>query len=60
MNIRLHKSSATQAVMDSLKERIRRCEFGPGDKLPREQLLLKEYNVSRFNPFVDHFLLNII
>jgi len=47
MNIRLHKISATEAVLDSLKERIRSCEFRPGEKLPSEQLLLKEYDVSR-------------
>ncbi len=47
MSIQLHKITATESVVNSLKERIKKCEFGPGDKLPSEQLLLKEYDVSR-------------
>ncbi len=47
MAIALNKISATEAVVESLKERIRNCEFGPGEKLPSEQSLLKEYDVSR-------------
>ncbi|MCG8376343.1 MAG: FadR family transcriptional regulator, partial [Chlorobiales bacterium] len=38
---------ATEALVENLKERIRSCEFGPGEKLPSEQSLLKDYNVSR-------------
>lgn len=47
MNIPLRKITATEAVVESLKTRIRACEFGPGEKLPSEQALLKEYDVSR-------------
>jgi len=47
MTIQLHKITATEAVVESLKERIRNCEFNPGEKLPSEQALLKEYDVSR-------------
>lgn len=47
MTIHLHKITATEAVVESLKERIRNCEFAPGEKLPSEQALLKEYDVSR-------------
>ena len=39
MNIQLHKISATESIVNSLKERIINCEFEPGDKLPSEQLL---------------------
>ena len=35
------------AVLNSLKERILSCEFEPGEKLPSEQVFLKEYDVSR-------------
>ncbi len=47
MSISLKKITVTEAVVESLKERIRTSEFGPGDKLPSEQSLLKEYGVSR-------------
>lgn len=47
MPIPLKKITATEAVVESLKTRIRNCEFGPGEKLPSEQSLLKEYDVSR-------------
>jgi GntR family transcriptional repressor for pyruvate dehydrogenase complex len=47
MSIQLQKITATEAVVESLKERIRKCEFKPGEKLPSEQALLKEYDVSR-------------
>jgi GntR family transcriptional repressor for pyruvate dehydrogenase complex len=47
MTIHLHKITATEAVVESLKERIRNCEFNPGEKLPSEQAFLKEYDVSR-------------
>ncbi|MBF0235376.1 MAG: FadR family transcriptional regulator [Desulfamplus sp.] len=47
MNIQINKITATEALVDSLKERIINCEFEPGDKLPSEQSFLKEYNVSR-------------
>lgn len=47
MPITLTKITASQAVVESLKTRICACEFGPGEKLPSEQALLKEYEVSR-------------
>ena len=47
MSIKLQKVTATQALVENLMERIRSCEFGPGEKLPSEQALLKEYSVSR-------------
>jgi GntR family transcriptional regulator, transcriptional repressor for pyruvate dehydrogenase complex len=43
----IQKITATQAVVESLKNRIRDGEFRPGDQLPSEQLMLKEYDVSR-------------
>ncbi len=43
----LHKVTATEAIVESLKERIRSGEFGPGDQLPSEQYMLREYGVSR-------------
>ncbi len=47
MNIPIHKITATDAVVDNLIERVRACEFGAGEKLPSEQSLLKQYDVSR-------------
>ena len=47
MSIKIHKVTATEALVEHLKERITSCEFGPGEKLPSEQSLLKEYSVSR-------------
>jgi GntR family transcriptional repressor for pyruvate dehydrogenase complex len=47
MSIQLHKVTATEAVVESLKERIRNGEFKPGEKLSSEQEFLKEYDVSR-------------
>ena len=39
--------TVTEAIVESLKDRIRGGEFGPGDRLPSEQSMLKEYGVSR-------------
>lgn len=47
MNFPVEKVTATQAIVESLKNRIREGEFGPGDQLPSEQQMLKEYAVSR-------------
>ncbi|SLM31961.1 putative Transcriptional regulator (GntR family protein) [Desulfamplus magnetovallimortis] len=47
MNIPIQKITATEAVVDNLRERIITCEFEAGEKLPSEQSLLKQYNVSR-------------
>lgn len=47
MVIPIQKITASKAIVESLKQRIKAGEFGPGDQLPSEQLMLKEYNVSR-------------
>lgn len=47
MAIPIKKITATQEVVESLKNRIRDGKFKPGDQFPSEQLLLKEYDVSR-------------
>jgi GntR family transcriptional regulator, transcriptional repressor for pyruvate dehydrogenase complex len=47
MNIPLTKITATEAVVESLKNRILEGEFRPGEKLPSELALLGEYEVSR-------------
>ncbi len=47
MPIPIKKITVTDAVTEHLKERIQTLEFGPGDKLPSEQQLLREYEVSR-------------
>ncbi len=47
MRIQLHKITTTEAVLENLKERIQCGEFPPGEKLPSEANLLKEYDVSR-------------
>ncbi|MCF8092731.1 MAG: FadR family transcriptional regulator [Desulfotignum sp.] len=47
MNIPLTKITAAEAVVESLKTRILDGEFSPGKKLPSEQALLGEYDVSR-------------
>ncbi|MBI9087115.1 MAG: FadR family transcriptional regulator [Desulfobacterales bacterium] len=47
MTIPIRKVTATEAIVESLKERIRDGEFGPGDQLPSEQSMLGEYGVSR-------------
>jgi GntR family transcriptional regulator, transcriptional repressor for pyruvate dehydrogenase complex len=47
MAFTIHKVTATEAVVESIKERLLSGEFGPGDRLPSEQEMLKEYSVSR-------------
>jgi GntR family transcriptional repressor for pyruvate dehydrogenase complex len=47
MPISLLRVTATKAIVESLKERIGNGEFGPGDQLPSEQIMLQEYGVSR-------------
>jgi GntR family transcriptional regulator, transcriptional repressor for pyruvate dehydrogenase complex len=47
MAIAVRKVTATEAIVESLKERIQKGEFGPGDRLPSEQFMLQEYGVSR-------------
>ena len=43
----IQKVTATEAIVENLKDRIRNGEFGPGDQLPSEQQMLQEYSVSR-------------
>jgi GntR family transcriptional repressor for pyruvate dehydrogenase complex len=43
----LRKISATEAVVESLKDRIRGGEFAPGERLPSEPALIRQYGVSR-------------
>ncbi|MBW2367952.1 MAG: FadR family transcriptional regulator [Deltaproteobacteria bacterium] len=45
--IQIRKITATEAVVESIKERILSGEFGPGDQFPSEQQMLKDYSVSR-------------
>lgn len=47
MTIQLQKITATEALVDNLIGRIRSGEFGPGSKIPSEQVLLKDYEISR-------------
>ncbi|MCP4755512.1 MAG: FadR family transcriptional regulator [Proteobacteria bacterium] len=47
MVIPIRRVTATEAIVESLKERIQTGEFGPGDRLPSEQFMLREYDVSR-------------
>lgn len=47
MPIKLQKVTATEALVDDLINRIRSGEFGPGKKMPSEQVLLKDYEISR-------------
>jgi len=47
MTLPLGKVTATEAIVESLKERIRTGELGPGDRFPSEQGMLQEYGVSR-------------
>lgn len=45
--IPIKRVTATESIVESLKQRIMDGEFGPGAQLPSEQCLLKEYAVSR-------------
>jgi GntR family transcriptional repressor for pyruvate dehydrogenase complex len=47
MSFPIHKITATEAIVESIKGRLLSREFGPGDRLPSEQKMLKEYGVSR-------------
>lgn len=48
MTLPIKKITAAEAVVESLKQRIRDGEFIPDAKLPSESALLKEYELSRF------------
>ena len=47
MTIPIQKVTAAEAVVESLKGRIRDGEFPPGGRLPSEQTLMQAYDVSR-------------
>ncbi|MFH2129656.1 MAG: FadR/GntR family transcriptional regulator [bacterium] len=47
MAIPIHKVTAAEAIVESLKDRIHLGEFEPGDRLPSEQSMLQDYKVSR-------------
>lgn len=47
MTIPIEKVTVSQAIVENLKSRINSGEFAPGDRLPSEQRMLKEYDVSR-------------
>ncbi len=47
MSFPIHKITATEAIVESIKGRLLSNEFGPGDRLPSEHEMLKEYSVSR-------------
>ena len=47
MKVPLQKVTAVEAIVESLKERMRAGEFLPGDRLPSEQEMISQYNVSR-------------
>jgi DNA-binding FadR family transcriptional regulator len=43
----LLRQTLSQAVSAAVLERIRSGEFGPGDRLPTEKMLMEEYGVGR-------------
>jgi GntR family transcriptional regulator, transcriptional repressor for pyruvate dehydrogenase complex len=43
----LGRQTLSQAVSAEVLERIRSGEFGPGDRLPTEKMLMEEYGVGR-------------
>jgi GntR family transcriptional repressor for pyruvate dehydrogenase complex len=43
----LSRQTLSQAVSAAVLERIRSGEFGPGDRLPTEKMLMEEYGVGR-------------
>jgi GntR family transcriptional regulator, transcriptional repressor for pyruvate dehydrogenase complex len=45
--MQLGRQTLSQAVSAAVLERIRSGEFGPGDRLPTEKLLMQEYGVGR-------------
>lgn len=47
MKVTLQKVTAVEAIVESLKKRMRAGEFMPGDRLPSEQEMLTQYSVSR-------------
>src|SRR5215471_4879126 len=47
MRMQLERQTLSQAVSAAVLERIRSGEFGPGDRLPTEKMLMAEYGVGR-------------
>jgi GntR family transcriptional repressor for pyruvate dehydrogenase complex len=45
--MQLGRQTLSQAVSAAVLDRIRSGEFGPGDRLPTEKLLMQEYGVGR-------------
>jgi GntR family transcriptional repressor for pyruvate dehydrogenase complex len=45
--MQLGRQTLSQAVSAAVLERIRGGEFGPGDRLPTEKMLMEEYGVGR-------------
>ncbi len=45
--MQLARQTLSQAVSAAVLERIRSGEFGPGDRLPTEKMLMEEYGVGR-------------
>jgi len=45
--MQLARQTLSQAVSAAVLERIRSGEFGPGDRLPTERMLMEEYGVGR-------------
>jgi GntR family transcriptional repressor for pyruvate dehydrogenase complex len=45
--MQLGRQTLSQAVSAAVLERIRAGEFGPGDRLPTEKMLMEEYGVGR-------------
>ena len=45
--MQLGRQTLSQAVSAAVLERIRSGEFGPGDRLPTEKMLMQEYGVGR-------------
>jgi GntR family transcriptional repressor for pyruvate dehydrogenase complex len=45
--MQLERQTLSQAVSAAVLERIRSGEFGPGDRLPTEKMLMEEYGVGR-------------
>ncbi|HEU4976289.1 MAG TPA: FadR/GntR family transcriptional regulator [Baekduia sp.] len=43
----LGRQTLSQAISAAVLERIRSGEFGPGDRLPTEKMLMEEYGVGR-------------
>src|ERR1700751_6000810 len=45
--MQLGRQTLSQAISAAVLERIRAGEFGPGDRLPTEKMLMEQYGVGR-------------